>query len=87
MITALDTNVIIDVLEPDPKFGPASRAALRTCLREGSVVGCEVVWAEVMTAFADNREEVAAAVQADRLLTRDRRSYRDYLRALKLVVP
>lgn len=51
MITAVDSSIIIDVLEPDPEHGPASREAMRRCLREGSMVACDVVWAEVATAF------------------------------------
>lgn len=57
MITAIDTNILIDILEPDPSFGPASREALRRCLQEGSVVACEVVWAEVATAYSKKRNE------------------------------
>ena len=51
MITAVDSSIIIDVLEPDPDHGPGSREALRRCLREGSMVACDVVWVEVATAF------------------------------------
>jgi predicted nucleic acid-binding protein len=51
VITAVDSSIIIDVLEPDPEHGPGSREALRRCLREGSLVACDVVWAEVATAF------------------------------------
>ena len=51
MITAVDSSIIIDVFEPDPDHGPTSREALRRCLREGSMVACDVVWAEVVTAF------------------------------------
>lgn len=51
MITAVDSSIIIDVLEPDPEHGPTSREALRRCLREGSMVACDVVWTEVATAF------------------------------------
>ncbi len=61
MITAIDTNILIDILEPDPSFGPASRAALKRCLQEGSVVACEVVWAEVAVAYG---HAVEAAVDA-----------------------
>ncbi len=53
MIVAVDTNILIDILEPDPVHGTASREALRRCLSEGSVVACEVVWTEVATAYAD----------------------------------
>ena len=60
MITAVDTNVLVDILEADRKFGPSSRHALRECLHNGSVVACEVVWAEVATAYA---EEMAGVTQ------------------------
>lgn len=56
MITAVDTNVLIDVLEPDPSFGPRSRDALKRCLLEGSVLACEVVWAEVAVAYGHAAE-------------------------------
>lgn len=53
MITAVDTSVLLDVFTADPRFGPASRDALRRCRTEGSLVACDVVWAEVSAAFAD----------------------------------
>ena len=52
MITAVDTNVLIDVLRPDPAFGPASAAALRAAIQRGGLIACEVVWAEVGSRFA-----------------------------------
>jgi len=51
VITAVDTNILIDILEPDPVHGPASKEALKRCLRQGAVVACEAVWAEVATAY------------------------------------
>ncbi len=57
MITAIDTNILIDILEPDPAYGPASRDALKRCLHDGSVIACEVVWAEVATAYSHQIEE------------------------------
>ena len=62
MITAVDSNILIDILEPDPAYGPGSREALRTCLREGAVVACEVVWAEVATAYGDDPERAVDAL-------------------------
>lgn len=53
MITAVDTNVLLDVFTADARHGAASRDALRRCWAEGSLVACEVVWAEVAAAFAD----------------------------------
>jgi len=51
VITAVDTSVLLDVFGADPKFGPPSAAALRTCLSEGRIVACEVVWAETGASF------------------------------------
>lgn len=60
MITAIDTNILIDILEPNPVFGEASKQALRRCLQEGSVGACEVVWAEaeVVTAYSTQKTHV-----------------------------
>lgn len=51
MITAVDTNVIIDILSGDLRFGERSAAALRSSLALGSVVACEVVWAEAAAGY------------------------------------
>ena len=60
MITAVDTSVLLDVFGADAAHGPASRDALRRCVREGSLIACDVVWAEVAAAFP----EPAAAADA-----------------------
>ena len=51
MITAVDTSVLLDVFGADPRFGEPSKQALRQAIREGRVVACEVVWAEVAGFF------------------------------------
>ena len=51
MITAVDTNVLLDVLGADATFGTRSASALRACLQEGGLVACEVVWAEIRCFF------------------------------------
>ena len=56
MITAVDTNILIDILEPDPTYGSASKEALKRCLLEGVVVACEVVWAEVSVVYAEAQD-------------------------------
>ena len=53
MITAVDTNVLLDVFGADAKFGEASADAMRQCLSQGALVACEAVWAETATAFED----------------------------------
>lgn len=51
MITAVDTSVLLDVFGADPTFGPRSRKSVRSCLTEGHLIACEVVWAEVASFF------------------------------------
>jgi predicted nucleic acid-binding protein len=133
VITAVDSSVLLDVFGPDPDFGQRSAAALRACLAEGSLVSCEVVWAEVaaagpsVDAARDAMERVGvrfsplsqaaalgaghawrayrqaggprsrviadfligahAAMEAERLLTRDRGFYRTYFDGLEVVDP
>lgn len=51
MITALDTNVLLDVWLPDPVFGPKSSEAVMQADDQGGLVICEVVYAELATRF------------------------------------
>jgi predicted nucleic acid-binding protein len=51
VITAVDTSVLLDVFGADPEFGSRSADALRGCLAEGSLIACEVVWAEAAASF------------------------------------
>lgn len=53
MITAVDSNVVFDIFLADPNFGEASARAMRACIREGRLVACEAVWAEVASLFPD----------------------------------
>lgn len=56
MITAVDTNILI--VESDPIYGPASKEALKKCLKGGTIVACEVVWAEVAGGRAGERAAI-----------------------------
>ncbi|MGI8999666.1 MAG: PIN domain-containing protein [Candidatus Limnocylindria bacterium] len=51
MITAVDSNVLIDIFLADPEFGVPSRQALATAQHHGSTIACDVVWAEVGAGF------------------------------------
>ncbi len=55
MITAVDTNVLLDLFGGDSQFGPSSREKVRLCLQEGSLVGCDIVWAEISACFPSTR--------------------------------
>jgi predicted nucleic acid-binding protein len=60
--TAVDSSVLIDVLLADPRFGPASREALRAAYGAGALVACDVVWAEVRACFPSD-EPFAEAME------------------------
>jgi predicted nucleic acid-binding protein len=51
MITAIDSNVLIDILTADEEDGSRSGDAVRRALAEGSIVACDVVVAEVASWF------------------------------------
>ncbi|MDQ3631994.1 MAG: type II toxin-antitoxin system VapC family toxin [Actinomycetota bacterium] len=53
MITALDTDVLVDVVGGDHRFGPSSLTALNRAGGRGSLVVCDVVWGEVSSVFPD----------------------------------
>ena len=51
MRSAVDSSVLLDILGPSARFGPASSRVLQRALAEGALVACEVVWAEVRAYF------------------------------------
>ena len=65
MITAVDTNVLLDVFLDDPGFGSASADLLRRCIREGVVVANEVVWSECAAVFPDDERLHTAMTALD----------------------
>ena len=62
MITAIDTNILVDILEPDIVYGRSSLKLLKRSFQEGRVVACEVVWAEVATAYGESMAAVLDAL-------------------------
>ena len=51
MITAVDTNILLDVLIPEAPFGTASQQSLDTALQQGTLVLNEVVYVELAAHF------------------------------------
>ena len=62
MITAIDTNILLDVFGADPDHGVRSKESLRRCAKEGALVACDVVWAE-LAAFFQSQLEAQAAME------------------------
>jgi hypothetical protein len=53
MITAVDTNVLLDALTGDPRYGDAALDHLEVAAQRGTLVACEVVLAELAAQFPD----------------------------------
>ena len=53
MITAVDTNIVLDVLLQDEVYGPQSREWLRAAYGQGSIVVSDIVYAELAPAVED----------------------------------
>jgi predicted nucleic acid-binding protein len=56
MITAVDTNIILDVLIPDERFKESSKSLLDLHLSKGKLILCEIVYAELAAKFPSERE-------------------------------
>jgi predicted nucleic acid-binding protein len=56
MITAIDTNILLDILIPDEAHSLSSKRLLDRCLGKGQLVIGEVVYAELSSQFPSERE-------------------------------
>ena len=54
MISAVDTNVLLDVFRNDPVHCEASARVLRECIGKGTLVASDIVWAELAASFPDD---------------------------------
>jgi predicted nucleic acid-binding protein len=87
MITGIDTNVLLDILVPKQRFYEATAAALEDSAAAGSLVICDIVYAELCVYFESQRDcdafleatEIrvqALTREADFLASRAWRTYR-----------
>ena len=51
MITAIDTNILLDILVPNEDFYERSASALQHAVSEGSLVVSDIVYAELCIHF------------------------------------
>ncbi|HMD99591.1 MAG TPA: PIN domain-containing protein [Terriglobia bacterium] len=56
MITAIDTNILLDILIGDQRFLPTSSNALERAAQAGSLVVCDLVYAELSVHFSRQDE-------------------------------
>ena len=52
MITFVDTNVLLDVFLPDPKWGETSKNSLDQAYVQGSLIINEIIYAELAPQFS-----------------------------------
>ena len=51
MITAIDTNILLDILIPNQDFLKSSLQKLEKCSQDGYLIICEIVYAELASQF------------------------------------
>ena len=56
MITAIDTNILLDILIPDEAHLTSSKEILNEYLSKGQLIICELVYAELASQFSDEQE-------------------------------
>jgi predicted nucleic acid-binding protein len=56
MLTAIDTNILLDILVPNHEFYDASVCSLEESSNSGSLVMCDLVYAELCVHFPNRRE-------------------------------
>jgi len=55
MITAVDTNILLDVFLPDKRFAAGSSKLLKIAYNEGALIISDIVYAELVPQF-ENRD-------------------------------
>lgn len=55
MITSVDTNVLLDVMLPDPAYVKSSTELLRTAYNEGALIISHMVYAELVPQFGSRQ--------------------------------
>ena len=56
MVSAVDTNILLDILLPDPRFLEPSKELLRKAVLGGKVIISEIVYAELSAQFSRQEE-------------------------------
>lgn len=57
--TAIDSNILIDIVSADPQYGRSSRQAVENCAMEGSLFICAEVVAEFATGCSSATDSLA----------------------------
>ncbi len=53
MISVIDTNILLDIFLPDPLHGESSLKLLEKVYRQGTLIICDIVYAELAPQFEE----------------------------------
>ena len=56
MISAIDTNILLDIFLPDKRFAAESARLLKLGYDEGALIICDIVYAELFPQFGNRRK-------------------------------
>lgn len=92
MITAIDTNILLDILIPDQTHFASSKKLLDEYVTEGQLIICELVYAELASQFFDEQElqaflsdtGIRIAPSSEKALHLAGRSWKAYVRNKKI---
>jgi predicted nucleic acid-binding protein len=56
VITAVDTNILLDILIPDPQYKDTSRSYLERGMKEGALIICGLVYSELSALFPKKKD-------------------------------
>jgi predicted nucleic acid-binding protein len=63
MTTAVDSMVLIDLFQQEPRWAPRAATAIDRAIRSGRLIACDIVWAEVAGRFASDAVLAAAMTE------------------------
>ncbi len=94
MITAVDTNILLDILIPDEAFLKSSKELLDRHISKGQLIICELVYAELSSQFLDEEElrsfiagtGIRLVPSDQRVLNLAGRTWREYIRNKKALL-
>jgi len=55
MITAIDTNILLDIFLPNERFAAVSAKLLKLAYNKGALIICDIVYAELVPQFQDRQ--------------------------------
>lgn len=68
MITSIDTNILVDILDSESPFYETSRDVIESQSLQGPIIISPLVYSELMVLFLQKNEKIAAAQELNKFL-------------------